>query len=138
MLRILKVLFHVVFSAHAIAFVFLGYVVRGLHGRIGHTMFGSFSFDDWLFGSCFLFLVLLLGWLAGTEFRGAQVRTLRKMLHAERKHSAAMHKMRMAMVDDVLLAARHGLPVSSFPYSGAKTEPKAAPRDLEADYIGRL
>jgi hypothetical protein len=135
----LKFICRVVFTAHVIALGFVGIIVHNLHVQIGTPRpSGPYTFDSWMTVSMLLGVVLFLGWLAGTEIRSAQVRTLRKILERERAHAADMRKLNISMVDDVLLAARNGLPVKSFPYSGAQTEPKTAPHNVESDYIGRL
>jgi hypothetical protein len=135
----LKFIGRVVFTAHVIALATLGWFLHFLYQQIG-TMRPAHatSLDDWLFFAALSTLFLCMGWLAGSEIRSAQVRTLRKILELERAHAADMRKLNISMVDDVLLAARNGLPVKSFPYSGAQTEPKTAPHNVESDYIGRL
>jgi hypothetical protein len=135
----LKFIGRVLFTAHVIALATLGWFLHFQYQQIG-TMRPAHatSLDDWLFFAVLSTLFLCMGWLAGSEFRYAQVRTLRRTLTNEREHAAAMRRLHHAMVDDVLLAARNGLPVKSFPYSGAETEPKTAPHNVESDYIGRL
>jgi hypothetical protein len=121
MIRLVKFLFRAVFSAHAIALVFVGYIVRDLHGLIGSTHARPVTPDDVVFVAALLVVVLLMGWLAGNEFRSLQVRTLRRILDREREHAADMRRLNCTMIDDVLLAARNGLPVKSFPYGGRGT-----------------
>jgi hypothetical protein len=118
MLRIIKILFRIVFSAHAIALVFLGYIARDLHRLIGAPLPARvFTFDSWMALSALFGVVLFLGWLAGNEFRSLQVRTLRRMLGNEREHAGYLRHLNANMIDDVLLAARHGVPVKSFGYA---------------------
>jgi hypothetical protein len=121
MLRLVKFLFRAVFNAHVFALVFVAYVLHGLYAKIGAVYLAPVSFDDWI-GVCVVFgVVLMMGWLAGNEFRSLQVRTLRRILASEREHAADMRRLNCSMIDDVLLAARNGLPVKSFPYSGRGT-----------------
>jgi membrane protease YdiL (CAAX protease family) len=138
MLRFIKTLLLCVFSAHVIALGFVGFILRGLYSEIGTTHTHVVTSDTVVFGAVMLGVVLVLGWLAGTEFRGTQVRKLRATIEAKDEQRRAMQLLQASMVDDVLMAARNGLPVKTFPYSNMQAGPKAPARDLEADYIGRL
>jgi hypothetical protein len=153
----LKFICRVAFTAHVIALATLGWFLHHEYQGIGLVRPAHVTTSgDFTFVAVLVSLFLCMGWLAGSEFGHLQVRTLRRLLKQEREHAADMRRLNISMVDDVLLAARNGLPVKTFSSGGRGTgdeldqaahaidraardgERRTAPHNVESDYIGRL
>jgi hypothetical protein len=62
-------------------------------------------------------LLVVSGWLAGLEAARPRARRLALELERAHAHAAYLRNLNATMIDDVLLAARHGVPVKSFSYA---------------------
>jgi hypothetical protein len=128
-MRFLKLILRAAFTAHFIAFLFLASLAYNVLGLVGKAPTPSVrTLEDALVMIALFGVLVALGWLAGNEARGANVRRLTRERDHALAHGAYLRGLNAEMIDDVMAAASAGIKVKSLRYTFAS-------RDAQAEYL---
>jgi hypothetical protein len=119
-MRFLKLILRAAFTAHFIAFLFLASLAYNVLGLVGKAPTPSVrTLEDALVMIALFGVLVALGWLAGNEARGANVRRLTRERDHALAHGAYLRGLNAEMIDDVMAAASAGVKVKSLRYTFA-------------------